>query len=308
MMPTAQQMAEPRAIQGMSAAERRDLALYRVMRSLPISVASRIGAALAQFMGRRTYPSADARVAAAIRRLRPDLASTPTTLEAAQVRFWAHVGRIYAEYCLLHKMVPRGRVEIDDPDTFRAVLSDGRPVIVPFVHLGNWETCGRVLSLSAPDRVCALSNPMPPNRVQAQIATLQRARVPAKVLTFDANVWRLALQHLERPGGILFVAIDEVMAGRVSAPGFGRRLDPGANVHKIVRIAARTGAIILPLYSERLDGARFCTRILKPLEFRKQSKLQADEQQASVQRLDQAYETAILQLIDQWFGLLDFRA
>ena len=291
----------------MSAAELRDLTLYRVMRSLPIPVASRAGAALGQFMGRRAHPAADARVAAAIRRLRPDLASDPKTLEATQVRFWAHVGRIYAEYCLLHKMVPRGRVEIDDRATFDAVLSDGRPVIVPFVHLGNWETCGSVLSLSAPGRVCALSNPMPPNRVQAQIAVMQHARLPGKVLTFDGTVWRRALQHLEQPGGILFVAIDEVMDGRVSTPCFGRAPDPHANVQKIVRIAARTGAIILPLYSQRLDGARFCTRILPPLEFRKQNRISPEQQQASVMQLDRTYETAVLRLLDQWFGLLDFR-
>jgi KDO2-lipid IV(A) lauroyltransferase len=306
-MSVAQQVAEPRAIGGMNAAERRDLALYRVMRALPIPVASSAGAALAQFMGRRAYPNADGRVAAAIRRLRPELANDPAVLEATQVRFWAHVGRIYAEYCLLHKMVPRGRVQIDDRATFDAVLADGRPVIVPFVHLGNWETCGSVVSLSAPGRVCGLSNPMPPNRVQAQIAAMQRARLPAKVLIFDHTVWRRALQHLEQPGGILFVAIDEVRDGRVCAPCFGRALDPNANVHKVVRIAARTGAIILPLYSERLSGARFCTRILKPLEFRKQNKLDADEQQASVLQLNQVYEAAILRLIDQWFGLLDFR-
>lgn len=306
-MIVAQQVVEPRAIEGMSAAERRDLALYRVMRSLPIPLASRAGAALAQFMGRRAYPNADGRVAAAIRGLRPDLGNDPAVLEATQVRFWAHVGRIYAEYCLLHKMVPSGRVDVDDRATFDAVLADGRPVIVPFVHLGNWETCGSVLSLNAPGRVCGLSNPMPPNRVQAQIAVMQRARLPAKVLTFDHTVWRRALQHLEQPGGILFVAIDEVRDGRVSAPRFGRALDPHANVHKIVRIAARTGAIILPLYSERLSGARFCTRILQPLEFHKQVKPDADQQQAIVLQLDQIYDAAIRRLIDQWFGLLDFR-
>jgi KDO2-lipid IV(A) lauroyltransferase len=305
-MTSTDQIAEPQAIAGMSAAELRDLTLYRVMRSLPISAASRAGATLGQFMGRRAHPAADARVAAAIRRLRPDLASDPRSLEATQVRFWAHVGRIYAEYCLLHKMVPRGRVEIDDRATFDAVLSDGRPVIVPFVHLGNWETCGSVLSLSAPGRVCALSNPMPPNRVQAQIAVMQHARLPGKVLTFDGTVWRRALQHLET-GGILFVAIDEVMDGRVSIPCFGRALDPHANVHKIVRIAARTGAIILPLYSQRLGGARFCTRILPPLEFRRQNRIGPEEQQASVLQLDRTYESAVLRLLDQWFGLLDFR-
>lgn len=306
-MAAADQIAEPRAVAGLRAAELRDLALYRVMRSLPVSIASRAGATLGQFMGRRAHPSADARVAAAIRRLRPDLASDPNTLEATQVRFWAHVGRIYAEYCLLHKMVPRGRVELDDPNTFDAVLADGRPVIVPFVHLGNWETCGNLLSLRAPGRVCALANPMPPNRVQARILVTQRAYMPAKVLTFDATVWRRALQHLEQSGGILFVAIDEVVQDRISTPCFGRMLDPHANVHKIVRLAARTGAIILPLYSQRLGGARFCTRVLQPLEFRKQSKIAPEEQQCRVMQLDRTYESAVLPLLDQWFGLLDFR-
>jgi Kdo2-lipid IVA lauroyltransferase/acyltransferase len=304
---TTAEILEPRAQQGMSAAERRDLALYRLMRSLPVPLASRLGAALAQSMGRRSYPGADARVAAGIRRIRPDLAGTPAELERTQVRFWAHVGRIYAEYCLLHKLVPHGRVDIDDRDTFKSVLADGRPVIVPFVHLGNWETCGSVLSFSAPDRVCALSNPMPPNRVQAQIATLQHARLPLQVLTFDSNVWRRALQHLDRPGAILFVAVDEVVEGRVSTPSFGRELASGANVRKVVRIAARTGAIILPLYSERLSGAHFCTRVLKPLELPRQTRLDAPEQQALVLQLDRAYEGAVRALIDQWFGLLDFR-
>jgi len=163
------------------------------------------------------------------------------------------------------------------------------------------------LSLSAPGRVCALSNPMPPNRVQAQIAVMQHARLPGKVLTFDSTVWRRALQHLEQSGGILFIAIDEVMEDRVSTPCFGRALDPRANVHKIVRIAARTGAIILPVYSQRLGGARFRTHILRPLEFRKQSRISPEEQQASALQLDRTYETAVLQLLDQWFGLLDFR-
>jgi len=54
---------------------------------------------------------------------------------------------------------------------------------------------------------------------------MQRARMPAKVLQFDANVWRGALQHLEQPGAILFVAIDEVIEGRVTIPSFGRALD-----------------------------------------------------------------------------------
>jgi lauroyl/myristoyl acyltransferase len=147
---------------------------------------------------------------------------------------------------------------------------------------------------------------MPANRVQAQIATLQRARIPGKVLTFDANVWRHALAHLQQPGGVLLVAADEQPQGRASIPTFGRILDPAANVHKIVRIAARVGAIILPLFSERVSGARFRTRVLPPLEVARQRSARVNEQPL-VARLEALYTPPVLSLLDQWFGLLDYR-
>jgi lauroyl/myristoyl acyltransferase len=278
------------SIDGMTRAELRDLIGYRALHHLPVAAASRIGAVLGAGMARRAYPSADARIAALMRRLRPDLAASAKALEAAQVRFWGHVGRI----------------SIDDPATLDAVLADGRPVIATFVHLGNWESCGSQLALRAPGRVCGLSNPMPANRVQAQIATAQRARIPAKVLTFDANVWRHALAHLQQPGGILLVAADEQPQGRASIPTFGRTLDPAANVHRIARIAARIGAIILPLFSERLPGARFRTRVLPPLEVSRQQRGRVDEQPL-VARLEALYTPAVIDLLDQWFGLLDYR-
>jgi KDO2-lipid IV(A) lauroyltransferase len=162
------------------------------------------------------------------------------------------------------------------------------------------------LMLRAPGRVCALSNPLPSNRIRAQIAAAQRARLPATVLTIGETVWRRALHHLEQPGGILFVAADEQSPGRVSAPACGRDLDPRTNLHKIVRIASRTGAIVLPFYSERLPGTRFVTRVLKPREFPRKPKMSVEEQSHHVTQLDALYSPSVLRLIDQWFGLLDF--
>jgi lauroyl/myristoyl acyltransferase len=295
-----------RSIDRMTRAELRDLVGFRALCHLPVVVASRIGAVLGAGVARRAYPTADARIAALMRRLRPDLAASAHELEAAQVRFWGHVGRIYAEYCVLHKIDSGHRVTLDDAATLDAVLADGRPVIATFVHLGNWESCGSQLALRAPGRVCGLSNPMPANRVQAQIAMAYRSRIPAKVLTFDANVWRHALAHLQQPGSILFVAADEQPQGRASIPTLGRTLDPDANVHKIARIAARVGAIILPLFSERLPGARFRTRVLPPLEVPRQGRVRVDEQPL-VARLEALYTPPVIALLDQWFGLLDYR-
>jgi Kdo2-lipid IVA lauroyltransferase/acyltransferase len=302
-MAAANQLTEPQPVARMSLAELRDLGLYRIMRSLPVAVVSRIGASLGQILGRRAHPVEDARVVAALRLLRSDLALNPSALEATQTRLWANVGRVYAEFCVLHRIVPEGRVRIDDSGTFDAVLGDGRPVIVPFVHLGNWEASIFQIADRAPGRLSGLANPLPNNRVRAQIAAMQRGRLGANEMTIDGNVWRRAVQHLEQRG-ILGVAVDQLTGGRVSTPSFGQVLDTRSNLGKIVRIASRTGAIILPLYSERLAGARFVTHVLPPLEFPRKLKLDVEEQLRHVAHLDALFAPAVLRLIDQWFGLL----
>jgi len=262
---------------------------------------------LGQILGRRTHPAAAARAAATIRLLRPDLARDPPTLEAAQTRLWANVGRVYAEFCVLDKIVRERRAIIGDPGTLDAVLADGRPVIVAFAHLGNWETITSQIVDRAPGRLAALANPLPRNRVQAHIASLQRGQQGFTVMTIDGNVWRRAMRHVEQPGSILMVAADEQVEGRVSAPSFGRALDSRVNLAKIVRIAARTGAIILPLYSERLGGARFATQVLPPLEFPRKLRLSAEEHLQRVAHLDALFGPVVLRLIDQWFGLIEYR-
>jgi KDO2-lipid IV(A) lauroyltransferase len=306
-MAAVHHLAEPRPVSEMSLAELRDLSLYRVMRSLPVSTVSRIGAGLGQILGRRAHPAHDARAFAAIRLLRPDLAKDPHTLEAARTRLWANVGRVYGEFCVLHKIIAEGRATIDDPGRFDAVLADGRRVIVAFAHLGNWETFVSQIVERAPGRIGFLANPPPRNRVRAQIAMTQRERTGALFMTIDGNVWRRALQHLEQPGAILGVAVDELAADRVAIPSFGRALNSRGNLGKIVRMASRTGAIVLPLYSERLAGARFVTRVLPPMEFPRKLKIGADEQLPRIAQLDALFAPAVLRLIDQWFGLLDYR-
>jgi Kdo2-lipid IVA lauroyltransferase/acyltransferase len=306
-MAAVHHLSEPRPVSGMSLAELRDLSLYRVMRSLPVSTVSRIGAGLGQILGRRAHPVHDARAVAAIRLLRPDLAQDPRTLEAARTRLWANVGRVYAEFCVLHKIVPEGRVGMDDPGAFDDVLADGRPVILAFAHLGNWETVISQVIERAPYRLAVLANPPPRNRVRAQVAAMQRERTGAVTMTIDANIWRRTVQHLEQPGGILGIAIDELTADRVAIPSFGRALECRSNLGKVVRMASRTGAIVLPLYSERLAGARFVTHVLPPMEFPRRSKIGAEEQAQRVAQLDALFAPAVLRLIDQWFGLLEYR-
>jgi KDO2-lipid IV(A) lauroyltransferase len=297
---------QPRPLPNMTRDERRDLGLFRLLRALPIALVSRIGASLGQRMGRRGHPAAAVRVKAALRLLLPDLAQDPHQLEAAQRRFWANVGRVYAEFCVLDRIVSERRVSIGDDKAMDAVLADGRPVIIAYAHLGNWEAIGMHLSERLPDRMCAFAI-APANRIQAQIAAMQRARFPGKVITVDGMAWRQALQQLRQPAGILYISVDENSDAGMPVPSFGRTLDQRGNLGKIVRIAARTGAIVLPSFCERLPGARFQVHLLEPMEFVPRTALSAQETERRVRHLDALFAPVVLRLIDQWFGLLEFR-
>jgi KDO2-lipid IV(A) lauroyltransferase len=301
------EIAEPGQLSAMTWDERRDFAIYRLMRALPVSAVSRLGASLGLHLGRRAHRDADARVAAAIKQLRPDLALDPPMLEAAQTRLWANVGRVYAEFSVLDKMVPREHVTIEDPRLLDKVLAAGRPVILAYVHLGNWEASAVQISLRVPGRLCALADPPPANRTRAHIVTSQRGRCPAKVLTINPMVWRQAMIHLQQPGGLLFISIDETGASGVSVPSFGRAPDYQGNLGKIVRIAMRTGAIVLPIYSERIAGATFRTKLLPPIDFTERREATAEEHSHWCKHLDDLFAPVVLRLIDQWFGLLVYR-
>jgi KDO2-lipid IV(A) lauroyltransferase len=296
----------PRPLPNMTRDERRDLGLFRLLRVLPVAVVSRIGASLGQRLGRRGHPAAAARVKAALQHLLPELAQDPQQLEAAQRRVWANVGRVYAEFCVLDRIVSEGRASIRDEKALDAVLADGRPVIIAYAHLGNWEAIGMHLSERLPHRMSAFAI-APTNRVQAQIAAMQRARFPGKVFTVDGMVWRHALEHLRQPGGILYISVDEDNDAGVPTPAFGRALEQRGNLGKIVRMAARTGAIILPSFSERLPRARFCVHFLQPMEFAPRTAMDAQAITHHMRHLDALFAPVVLRLIDQWFGLLEFR-
>jgi Kdo2-lipid IVA lauroyltransferase/acyltransferase len=101
--------------------------------------------------------------------------------------------------------------------------------------------------------------------------------------------------------------VDENNDDGVPVPSFGRALDRRGNLGKIVRMAARTGAIILPGFCERLPGARFSVQLLEPMEFVPRTADDPQETMRCVQHLDALFAPVVRRLLDQWFGLLEFR-
>jgi len=287
--------------------ELRDLGIHLGLRALPIEQCSAMGARLGRTMGRRGHPAAEARARALLPRLRPDL-SSPDALEAALVQLWENVGRVYAEFSVIHRILPAGRSRLSDPALLDAIYADDRPLILAFAHLGNWEVMGlqmadhRLVHRGRP--IVAITMP-PTNRVHRMIAARQRRVLPLELIPMHPRIWHTVADRLRRPGGIVWLAADDVRDAHVYAPFFGRRLRLDGNLGKMARLAAATGARILPIYSERLAGARFVTHLLPPVEPAR-GRRGEDALLAEVARLDAVFAPIVRRLIRQWYMAIDF--
>ena len=292
---------------GWTSAELRDYAIYLGLRALPIDASSALGALLGRGkLGRLIRPEAEARGRAAMALLRPDLA-TPDRIEASTLRLWSNLGRIFCEFAVLPKILAARRAVVSDPALLDRIYADQRPSIFCFVHTGSWEVIGAQMATHAriyPGRPLAGIVMPPGSRAHARIAANQRAHMPVDLIPMDGKVWHRLAETLRQPGGVVWLAVDEIVDGVVMAPHFGRRLKSNGNMAKIVRLAAATGARVVPIYSERLSGANFISHILPPLDI-PPGRLGPDGVLAQVARLDAIFGPIVRAHLDQWFWTVD---
>jgi KDO2-lipid IV(A) lauroyltransferase len=105
------------------AAELRDLGLHYGMRALPTEACSALGAWLGTKLGQSAHPVSDSRARALIARLRPDLAVSPAALEASLRLLWQNVGRTYAEFAAIQRMLPEGRALLSGQERLDAAYA-----------------------------------------------------------------------------------------------------------------------------------------------------------------------------------------
>jgi KDO2-lipid IV(A) lauroyltransferase len=296
------------ALRGKLKAEARDLVLHYAMRTLPTEACSNLGAWFGTTLGQRGYPAANARARRLLALLRPDLAATPESLEASLRLLWQNVGRTYAEFAALHRMIPQGRTLMSDPERLDQAYADDRPLILCFVHLGNWEVLGQqVASHELIDRgrpFTAVVMP-PANRAHAHIAAGRRASLPVDFVPMGRRVWHTVAECLRRPRGIVWLAADEAANGLVSAPHFGRHPRTDGNLAKIVRLAAATGARVLPMYNERVGPVRFQSHVLPILDMPR-GRLDEHEISTQVMRIDAVFAPIVKRLLTQWYMAIEF--
>ena len=285
--------------------ERATWAGYYAFKALPSSVASGFGAAVST-IPRKKFKPTSRHLGELFAALRPDWAGDPALIDAAVGRAWANAARVYAEVPGCHRLVQRGRVRIENGERLDAAIDSWKPIILAFVHTGNWEATGIGLAnrYAPARRGLAIFDP-PRTAVNAAIVQREREKMPADLIPLSPMVWRHALARLREPGGTLWIPVDEVAAGRVTAPFFGRPPSLANNLGKIARLALRTGAIVVPFYGERHPGLRFTTHILPTMTFAGDPGDDAAVMAAAM-AIEQALAPHIVRLIDQWYMALFF--
>lgn len=285
-----------------------DLVLHQALRLLPTDLISAIGARLGQRGGRRRKPASE-RACAALRRLRPE--ASEADIEALLAAHWRHVGRVFAEFAAHDRILPEGRIAVEGGEIPLAIRRAGRPLLVAGMHVGSWETIpGALHLLGIP--VHGTFQPLP-NRFRMRIAARMRARsreaagaaesgfiLPGLAAPFEA------LRVLEARQAALLHYVDENWGGRVQAPALGRPLRAEGNIMRVVRLARRSGAAIVPAYGLRLgEAARFRVTFLPEVMLgpdRGRPGLLED-----IAALDRAIEPVVRAWPEQWFMLHQFR-
>jgi KDO2-lipid IV(A) lauroyltransferase len=276
----------------MNAAELREEVIYALMQALPVPACSALGAALSLHLGQKAHPAQDARARALLRRLYPDLQAHEIDSRLREV--WRGIGRSFAEFAALPRLETSPRSSIEGQDNLAVARATGRPVILAFVHLGNWEVAGIHMGQLYPNRIMVIVE-LPANRLRARVAAEAHARRPGVFVDAGPTMWRRALAHLENPDHMLWLAADGQEAGICHFPGFGTPVPATSNAGKLVRLAHKAGALIVPFYNERHAHARFTTHILPAFD---PAGLSVP---AALSELEARFEPAIRRLVTQWY-------
>jgi len=278
--------------------EYRELWLAMLLGRLPPAWASAVGAWLGAQRGRRGIAAKRLWVERLDRNLdRLGAPLPPGGRDQRVIAYTSRIGRLYAEYPVLHKLAREGRLEL----VGRGHLTDlPRPAILVSCHLANWELVGHVLALlDAP--ASALHDP-PENPVRRRLAA--RARLgwlpDSQLIPPSPQALRQLCRALAN-GRNLLLYIDEVRDGHLWAPSLGRCLPERGNLWLAARLAVRYRADLLPVHVERVGAARF--RIVISPKLAPPGGGEAERTRSLADQLDQWLETQVRAHPEHWYGL-----
>lgn len=269
--------------------------LHHALRRLPISFVSDLGARLAWLKIRLIDPGVARKARANIRHHFP--AMPEAEVEKLVWRFVDNVGRLMAEFSIVHRFASAKRMEFIGVEAPRANVGK-IPTIALCLHLGNWEVLASAMQMIGVP-IASISE-VPDNATHRDIAEATRSNFDVNVLTPDRSGMLRALSIL-KANGVIALFPDEKRGDTMMAPLFGRPPHIKGNLALAAKLARRTGAQLVVVYCERLPGVRFRLHFAEPFHMDPNS----DGALADVAFLNSRIEPVILRHLEQWYYLDD---
>ncbi len=221
---------------------------------------------------------------------------TPERRAALLDQQWDSLGRTFFEFPITDRLTPaRGRVEMVGRERLVAIAASGAPAILISGHFANWEVmAAAIVDAGVPCRVTyrAANNPYIDKRF---IET--RARYGVTLFAPKGGIGSRELLETLKEGQSVSFLNDQKFNGGVAAPFFGRTVyTAGAPT----RVALRFGAVLQPMWVERLPKARFRVTVDPPIELTKTGDRETDVR-AGVTAINAYVEERIRRRPADWF-------
>jgi KDO2-lipid IV(A) lauroyltransferase len=278
-----------------------ELGLHALLRRAPIDLASDTGSAIVRWSVPRNRPWIIEGARRNVGLLRPDLESEE--IDGFVQRFLDNVGRLMAEFSVLHRLFPAGRVEVTSAlDALSPRRGGWEPTLAIVLHTGNWE----VFAAGLHDRgvSCTTFAQPPETWAQRVIASRVRRSFGLSLLHGDVRGLLAARKELEA-GGLVAIFGDEARAGRAMAPLFGRPPHRDGNLSVAAWLARKTDARIMVGYARRLEKSRFVLDATTPFRLPAPTRKPSDQILDDVAMLNEVVEPIVRANLDQWYFLDD---
>lgn len=269
---------------------------YGLLRFLPSEWASNIGSFGYRVNAKLALKQAMANTKANLRFHKPE--ATEAELDAMVMEFYDGVGRVAAEFAVMHRFWDEGRFTVTGLEPFQAAYRT-RPILALCVHTGNWETFSPVFQ-KAGIKLNSIIQP-PGSAFERFIVQLVRERFNVSVIEPDIRGIRTAIRVL-RENGVVSMFPDEARNGVSYGPLFGRSPHDKGNLAIAARLARMTGASIQIGHCRRIGACRFA------LTFEPQFEMPVRESEdilADVAFLNDRIEPVVLANIPRWYFLDD---
>ena len=245
------------------------LALYNLMRLLPLPVASGFAGWIGRCVGPRL--KRNARAMHNLRMVFPD--RPEAELKSISREMWDNLFRIIAEYPHIPRYAhgnAKHRIHVHGGDVVQRVRDSGRPSIFFSGHIANWEI-SPLVAMQRGMHVNLIYRP-PNDKMARLLLDRVRASVGGTLLAKGTSGARGMVRAMRR-NEVVGLMVDQKLNEGISVPFLGLE---AMTSPALAELSLKYEAHAVPVRVERVNGCEFRVTIGEPLVFQRSSDHAAD--------------------------------